>query len=217
MDEPDPEDSDDSDDSDEDSTYTTKQIIAVFDAYDGISKDANAHRVVAVLLQNCGRHTSALTYARRALKLSTEPALRFRILNLVANIHLSKKNGKAASEAIDEGLSYRHALTPKLLRIGLISRARIEAASGMKAQAINSFEEARLANPEEPLQGFNLKDAFKTSLELKDDAMLIDMVKKWNPMELLAFMTWNFPDSGHDDYEEFRRAANRAGQQEYMY
>jgi hypothetical protein len=124
---------------------------------------------------------------------------------------------KAADVAICEALSSRSALTPKLLRAGLITRARIEVAGGKKDAAILSYEEARLANPDEPLQGFNLKDAFKACLDKEDDALLIETVKNWKSMERLAWMTWNFEDSAWLDFEELRRAASRAGQQEYLY
>jgi tetratricopeptide (TPR) repeat protein len=213
---------DDSDDTDEDDdneqpAFSTKQILAVFNCYEDIPKDANAYRVVAILLENCGHHSPALTYGLRALKICADPVLRFRILNLLTIIYLHKKQNTVAYETICEGFSNLPSLPPKVHRAGLITRAKAEVAVGKKDEAVISYEEARLADPEEPLQGFNLKYAFNACLAKKDDAMLVELVKNWKPMERLAWMTWNLDEDGYNDHEVLRRAAARAGQQEYLY
>ena len=127
------------------------------------------------------------------------------------------KEVKKADKAICEGLANRDDLTPRLLRAGLITRAKVEIAAGKKDGAIVSYEEARLAIPDEPLQGHNLKDAFKVFVDKDDDALLTENVKNWKAMEMLAWMTWNFEEDGEDDHEILQRAVSRAGQSAYLY
>ncbi|EXJ61521.1 hypothetical protein A1O7_01949 [Cladophialophora yegresii CBS 114405] len=174
--------------------YTTKQILAVFNCFDDIPKDANAYLVVAMVLEESDDHASALTYGLRALEMCP-----------------------IAYETIRKAFANPPSLQPKLLRAGLVTRAKAEVAVGKKDEAIASYEEARLADPEEPLPGFNLKSAFNACLSKKDDAMLVELVKNWKPMERLAWMTWDLDRVGNDDHDELRRAATRAGQQEYLY
>ena len=143
--------------------------------------------------------------------------MRFRILNSTAVVHIHQKQIPAAKKALHEAFLSRNLASPRFVRMALITRARTEVARGKLNEAMVSFEEARRANLEELMPGNYLKDTFKACLKKRDDALLIETIKKWKPMERLAFMTWDFDDSGWDDHEALSRAAFRTGQQEYLY
>lgn len=211
------DDDSDSDSYDEESNYTVEQILAVFNAFPDFPKDANAYHNVSLLLENNEHHTSALKHGLRALDGCKDPVLRFRILVLVAQIYLRKRENGTAHEMIREALSSSQSLAPKFLRRGLIIRAQVELAIGRMDEAIATYEEARLADPEEPLEGETLDLAFNAGVKKQDCELLVDMVKKWKPMERLAWMTWDYNDNGGEKHEALRRAASLTGQSQYLY
>ena len=170
-----------------------------------------------MILEHCGHYSKALSYASRALEQFTEPVKCFQVLNLLANIHLGKKDNKSANKRICEALSKSESMTPKLVRAGLITRAKVEVAESRKDAAVASYEQARLAEPDEPLPGDVLKAQFNACLDQREDTKLVEMFKAWKPMERLAWMTWDYSETGYDDHESLRRAVARSGQQEYLF
>lgn len=213
----DEEETDDDDDDEEESNYTRKEIVAAFDVYDDVPKDANAYWSLALLLEHCGHHKSALPHAFRALKMCKDPVKKFQISDLLANILLARKETEKANDTICKALSEHQSLPANLRRAGLITRAKIEVSSKRFNDAVTSYEEARLANLDEPLSGDTLKDTFNACVEKADDAILIEVVKNWSATERLTWMTWQYDDVGYFDHEKLRRAAARAGQQAYLY
>lgn len=205
------------DEKDESSHYPKDEITGLFEAYEDIPRNANAYWAVAMLLEHSNHHKAALPYAHRAFDESAVGVERMRIVHLLADINLEKKDREAANKVICDGLSSnRQLLPPKLLRTGLVKRAKTEVALGKLDDAIRSYEEARLADPEEPMPGDILKDEFKVYIDKHADAELMALVRKWKPMERLAWMTWKYDSVGEEDHESLRRAAGRAGEQELL-
>lgn len=220
----------------ENARYTKKEIIGVFQAFEDTPKDSNANWAVASLLTHSRHFTAALPYALHALEGEKQDSKdghedadhatrRFRTSNLLARIYLGKNDHKTANEAICEGLASAvkgqeegksPTIPAKLLRIGLLTRAKTEVGQGKIDDAIRSYEEARKADPENPMPGHNLKEEFHVYLDGKSDKEVIGLVKRWKPMERLAWMTWNFENDGYEEHEAFRRAAGRAGEETFM-
>lgn len=181
-----------------------------------MEKDANAHWAIAAVLADSQHYQAAHTELQAALSACVDPVERFRILNLLASAKLSTEDKEGAAETIADCLSNRE-VSPSLLRKALVTRGRIQVALEKLDEAVGSYDEARRADPNEPMRGDLLQEEFDVyrNKGVEADAELIGVVRGWQPLERLAWMTWNYDD--FDGYHDsFRRAAGRAGERDFM-
>ncbi|KAI0134064.1 hypothetical protein BJ170DRAFT_729328 [Xylariales sp. AK1849] len=191
-----------------------EEILGLSEAFDDIHKDGNAHWAVAAVLEDFGHHDAGLVEARQALDKFAEPARRFQTLVLLANIqmNLDSPDLDTAFRSIAEALSNPVSISHSLLRNAYVTQAKIQAARENLDDAVASYEEARRANPDEPLTGDILQDEF---LANKDNGTSVDLVKKWTLYEQLAWMTWEYDDDDAHHFH-FQKAAIMAGESDFV-
>ncbi|KAK1766356.1 hypothetical protein QBC33DRAFT_612002 [Phialemonium atrogriseum] len=211
-------DSDDSssDSDDEGPQYEEEEILGIVGAFEVVEKDANAHWAIAAVLADCQHYQAAHTELQVALSACVDPVERFRILNLLASAKLNTEDKEGAAETIANCLSNRE-VSLSLLRKALVTRGRIQVALEKLDEAVGSYDEARRADPNEPMRGDLLQEEFDVyrNKEVEAGAELIRGVRGWQPLERLAWMTWNYDD--FDDYHDsFRQAAGWAGERDFM-
>ncbi|KIX01404.1 uncharacterized protein Z518_09130 [Rhinocladiella mackenziei CBS 650.93] len=204
------------DDEGEMSWYREEEIIAISQSFENIVRGSNTPWAVALLLEHSRHHDAALSYAQDALSECKEPIRHFQILDLVANIYLRKKDYNAANKAINDALSNRE-VSPKLLRNGLVTRAKTEVALGKVDDAMASYAEARYSD-QEPMPGDILQAEFKLYVDKHADAKLIGLVKEWKKTERLDWMTWRYEEDYERDiyHPQFQRAAGKAGEHQFL-
>lgn len=178
-----------------------------------MKKDANAQWAIAFTLEHYGHHQEAQRHAKEGLKGATG-VKRFQTLELLARILLSRHQLKNSYSSINECLADR-TVTPKLLRQALVTRAKVEVAIKKYDDAISSYQEARHTDDDTPMSGDHLQAAFEVCSRHKSDSDLIALVRDWKPLEKLAWMTWGLEDSD-EQHCEFRPAAGRTGEQDFM-
>lgn len=202
---------------DEGWTYKEEEIIDLFNVFDDLPKTAEAHRAVAILLKHGAYNETALDHVNMAIKMSTDADNTFLVdaTLLSIQINLAMKSWKNARDMVTKMLESNITMPPNLLRQYLVARAQAEAGAENLDLAIQSFAEAEKAGEEEPIPGELLREEFDTIIDKDEPSAAVDAVKRWKPVERLAWMTWNYYDDSEFHYN-FQRAAGRCGQQDFM-
>lgn len=178
--------------------------------------DANPLWAVAVKLEQSGHYRAAQKKARAALSKADNPSERFRILTVLGSIHLSLNRPAQAETFIIDTLSTPD-LPLKQRRDALVLRGRAEGKLDKLNAAAASYGEARRCIPEETVSGDILREEFDLYYGTNEDSNknLVDIVRKWTPLERLAWMTWNYSED-NSQHETFRWACGTSNATDFM-
>lgn len=176
----------------------------------------NAAWAVAAILAHSRHYDAALTAISAAagdLGDTTESSESFRTLHLLAAIQSNLKDYEAAQESITRAMTRHDGISPEHLRRAYITQAEIYTDLEKTDEAIESYEQARQANPTEPLRGEFLRDEFDV---WNENHKAMELVKeKWTLQERLEWMTRDFSaDESH--HYDFMIAAIDANEHDFV-
>lgn len=195
--------------------YTEEEVFGVFEAFDDIPKNAGAYRAIAILLKHFGHYEAALKQVDLALGLAPDDTSTAEVTLLSIQINLDLESWEKARDMARSMLDSTSSMPPKLLRQYLVACAQAEAGAESLEMAIQSYAEAEKADPEEPMPGDLLHEEIKVIQRKNDPYETIKVIKSWKPMERFTWMTWDYWNAMWF-HEDFRRAAGRCGQQDFM-
>ena len=187
--------------------YDEVEIMGIFDAFEDIPKDGKAYRALCALLEGHSHYFEARQTALKGIELLPEGLERHEVRLILANAYLGLDEFEEASEAVNVVLGWPEA-PPHVRRRALVNLAKVQKAKGNWEDAAKSYEQARQADPQEPMPGADLSEELRIYFEQRADAKMMELVTTWTTTEKLTLMTWDYDGTGH---REFFQAAGRAG------
>lgn len=166
-----------SDATDEGWQFQKKEILAIFEAFEDTPRNAEAHRAVAELLQHSEHPKIAWKHIHLAMKLASEQSLTVRIKFLAAQIRVSLRTSDEACDLVMDALKSAYKMPPRMLRQYLITRARAKTGAQKLDLAVQSYEEARKADPQENMPGYLLREAFDVIMKRKDPFEVVGVLR----------------------------------------
>lgn len=163
------------------------------DAFGDVPKTVNAAWAIAAILNHSGHNDDALKTISGAIG-NLDDTTDFKTLVLLATIQGKLKDYDSAQNSITRALARQDGISPNRLRQAHITQAEIYTGLKKSDDAIKSYEQARQANPTEPLKGQTLRAEFDAWKKINK---AVDLVKnKWTLNERLQWMIWKY------DYDE---------------
>jgi tetratricopeptide (TPR) repeat protein len=184
--------------------------------FDDIPVEGNAHWAVGVLLSAFGDHEAALAESQLGALECANSIGHSKALDLVAQSLWYLERHDEAYKSISKCLLIPD-ITPQAQLEALITRARIEVALGEVDKAAASYKAARLADPRTPVPGKMLHEEFTLYSGKCSDADLVDIVKQWQPLERLTWMTWGYRGYNiYSDHHRLQEAAARCNEVPFL-
>lgn len=204
---------------DEEDPLTNKQVVlGILGLFEDVQVTPLAHRVVAELLLKFRHREAAETVCTKALELipAENQVEKFRALVLMAQIlskrgRSSKAHQFVAQYAVPEFLQ-NDAIPPTVKHKALITKARIDEKNGETESAYQAYVDAKAASPDTITPGEVLDEEISLFSEPEDTEAFFKALKRWNPLEKLTWLSWDFDGWGTELRAQLIDRAAKAGE-----
>ncbi|KAH8660269.1 hypothetical protein BX600DRAFT_499475 [Xylariales sp. PMI_506] len=195
-----------------------KGALGLSHLFDGISMDASAHYAVALILFHYRHLNAAEVTCKAGLAASKQNIEKLRILDLLAQIQHKAHKYDEAQKTVAEFVTDIHddAMPPGLKRSAMITKARVEVALGNLDAAAESYQTARTLDPENLIRGDVLEEEIAIPKKSNDMKAVIEVIERWNSLERLTWISWDYEDSYSERFLFFREAAAQTGRKDFI-
>jgi tetratricopeptide (TPR) repeat protein len=197
-----------------------KASLGIIGLFDNVNPDAGGYRAAAEVLLNFEHIGEAEKTCRQALA-SCEPSDLefFRSSSALSKILLDKRKTRdealaIATKAAEELAN--HDVPPALKRTVYTTKARAEAKLGHEDAALQSFADAKAADPEGVTPGADLVDELTVLDKRTDRSEYIRVLKSWGLLERITWLAWNYEDDGEDRHALFCDIAVEQGEEAFI-
>ncbi|KAF5003633.1 hypothetical protein FDECE_9839 [Fusarium decemcellulare] len=174
---------------------TESQAALAMEGLFDMEMGTSGHRVVAEILLSYKRYGPAETTGLKAVEKAETPLEKVKTFELMARIH--KHDHEQAYEYAVKCIANIDDSAPAWLkRKSYVTKAKVEVELEKNEDAAESFTKARLSDPNGLTSGDILDEEITVYEDDEDKTEYINILKKWNPLERLTWMAWEYDDLG---------------------